>query len=85
MLRIYIHLFYLQAAPVVRRIPFPQRLSKGRKKFPLQMIHASPVQTMGLGVFADGRSFYKPLIIIIGVVAQNCFQAVLQKELSTPI
>ena len=37
------------AAPAVRFIPFPQRSSKGRKKFSLQMIHASSVQTMGLG------------------------------------
>lgn len=35
---------------------------------------------MGLGVLVDGRSFYKPLIKTIGVVAPNDSQAVLQKE-----
>lgn len=44
------------------------------------MIHASAAQTMGLGVLADGRSFCKPLIKTIGVVAPNGSQAVLQKE-----
>ena len=44
------------------------------------MIDASPVEAMGLGVFSDGQAFHKPLLKITGVVAQNCFQAVLQKE-----
>ena len=61
-------------------ISFLQGLGKGGKNFSLQMIHAPAVQTMGLGIFADRQSLRKSLIKIIGMVAQNCFQAVLHKE-----
>ena len=72
--------FYVQAASVVRLIPFFQRLSESRKKFPLQVIYASAIDVMGLSVFADGQSLHKAFLKINSVVIQNCFQAVFQKE-----
>ena len=73
-------LFCSEAVSAVRFIPFLQRMGKGRNKFPLQMIHASAVEAMGLGVFANGQTLHKTFLEIAAVAAQNRFQTILQKE-----
>ena len=50
-----------------------------QKKFLLQMIHAAPIKSVGLGVLADGQTIHKLLLKIILVLNQHRFQGIVQK------
>ena len=48
-------------------VPLLQQTSQGREKLLLQIVHAAPVELMGLCVLADGQAVYKPLPEIVPV------------------
>ena len=56
-----------------------QQASQCDKKFLLQMIHAAPIELVGIRVLADGQSIYKPLLEIVLVLSQYSFHGIVQK------
>ena len=55
------------------------RRARAEKNFSLQIVHAAPVELVGLGVLADGQALHEPLPEIVPVFRQDCFQGVVQK------
>ena len=45
----------------------------------MQVVHAAPVQLVGLGVLADGQALREPLPEVVPVFRQDGFQGVVQK------
>ena len=71
--------WFPQTAPTLRLVPLFQETGQGREKFLLQVVHAAPIELMGLDVLADGQALHEPLLEIILVLGQYSFRGVVQK------
>ena len=68
-----------QAALALPLVPFLQQTGQGKEEFLLQMIHAAPIELMSLGVLAHGQVLHEPLLKIVLVFRQDCFQRIVQE------
>ena len=68
-----------QTAFALRFVPLLQQPGEGGEELLLQVIHPASVESVGLGVLADGEALHKPLLKVIPVVRQNCCQRIVQK------
>ena len=60
-----------QTAFALRFVPLLQQPGEGGEELLLQVIHTAPVESVGLGVLANGQAIHKPFPKVIPVVRQN--------------
>ena len=50
-----------------------------QRKISFVVVHATAVQLVNLGAFANGQALHEPLLEVVPVLRQHCFQGVVQK------